>query len=256
MSSVENECIGTSLGGSRRFAIAWRNRLRSTIHHVGVLDHDDTGYVFEYVADVDRVPDFRPFLGFANTRQRYETKQLWPLFDLRVMDRRRPDYGRYLSWLGLASDASQLDVLSRSGGEQKGDSISLVEEPRVGVDGRTEAVFLIRGSSYATRHFASGDLATRLRQGSRLDVVPDLENPVNPKAMLLKTPEGAPVGWVPDLLLPFVAALQSRGDAFVTLVQNNGIDAPWHLRLLARIEGQVVPETRLFSGDQWPRRRS
>src|SRR5215213_11079568 len=100
---------------SRRFAVAWRNTSRGLIAPVGVLDYDNAGYRFEYLHNVDQIPDFRPFLGFPDFYRLYEAQRLWPFFALRVMDRKRPDYGRYLERLGLLRDASPLDVLSRSG---------------------------------------------------------------------------------------------------------------------------------------------
>lgn len=240
---------------ARRFAVAWRNTSLGVIAPVGVLDYDDAGYQFEYLPDVDQVPGFRPLLGFPRLEGRYESQRLWPFFDLRVMDRRRPDYGTYLAHLGLPRDASRLDVLGRSGGEQKGDSIYLAEEPAVAEDGQTEATFLIRGASYATREYSSADEAMRLQAGDRLAMKADHENPVNPAAILLTNEEGAPIGWVPDLLIPYAHAVRTGGAGRVTVMQNNGPETPWHLRLLVRIAGTVASDLRVFSGDRWPPRR-
>jgi hypothetical protein len=239
---------------SRRFAVAWRNTSRGLIAPVAVLDHDDLGYRFEYLRGVDQIPGFRPFLGFPDLQHTYESERLWPLFDLRVMDRKRPDYEDYLARLGLSPTASRLDVLSRSGGEQKGDSIYLAEEPQVADDGRTEAIFLVRGASYATREHMSADIASRLRPGNRLTMRPDRDNPVNREAILLASPDGTPVGWIPDLLISYAHAVRSGGGQ-LTVVQNNGPESPWHLRLLVRLSGRVSPDLRIFSGDRWPSRR-
>jgi hypothetical protein len=241
---------------SRRFAVAWRNTSRERISPVGVLDYDDVGYRFEYLRNVDQIPDFRPFLGFRELERVYEAQRLWPFFAMRIMDRKRPDYGGYLARLGLPRDASPLDVLSRSGGVQKGDSVYLAEEPQVAYDGQTEATFLVRGSSHATREYSSADSAVRLRPSDRLMMKPDRENPVNSQAILLVSEAGAPVGWVPDLLISYAHAVQSGGGGHLTIVQNNGPESPWHLRLLVRLAGRVSPSLRVFSGDQWPRRRA
>jgi hypothetical protein len=83
----------------------------------------------------------------------------------------------------------------------------------------------------------------------------DRENPVNPQAILLASEARAPVGWVPDLFIPYAHAVHSGGEGYVTMVQNNGPESPWHLRLLVRLVGRVSPSLRVFSGDQWPRRR-
>lgn len=151
MSSAETLMpeVGRSV---RRFGIAWRNRVRRSIHDVAVLDVDAGAYRFQYLAEVAASVDgFRPFIGFPDINRVYESTRLWPFFDLRVMDRKRPDYPQYLRWLGLPPDADRIDVLSRSGGEQKGDTVSLAEAPHIGVDGATQTTFLVRGSSYAVR---------------------------------------------------------------------------------------------------------
>jgi hypothetical protein len=251
------ELVQSAVGAahrSRRFAVAWRNTSRERIAPVGVLDHDRVGYRFEYLHDVDQIPDFRPFLGFPDFQRVYEAQRLWPFFALRVMDRKRPDYGDYLARLGLPRDASPLDVLSRSGGEQKGDSVYLAEEPQVAHDGQTEATFLVRGARYATREHSSAERASRLRPGDRLMMQPDRENPVNQQAILLATEAGAPVGWVPDLLIRYAHAVHSGGEGHVTVVRNNGPESPWHLRFLVRLVGRVSPSLHVFSGGQWPRR--
>ncbi|MDQ1745182.1 MAG: hypothetical protein QOE23_3521 [Pseudonocardiales bacterium] len=237
---------------TRRFAVAWRNTSLGLIAPVGVLDHDSLGYRFEYLRNVDQVPDFRPFLGFPNLDWAYESQRLWPFFDLRVMDPKRPDYESYVARLGLPPTASRLDVLSRSGGEQKGDSVYLAEEPQISEDGATEATFLVRGVSYAIREYSSAGSASQLRSGDQLTIESDPDNPVNAQAMLLVTRTGARVGWVPDLLIPYAHAVGSGGSAEVTVVQNNGPNSPWHLRLLVRLAGQVSPGLPIFTGEDWP----
>jgi hypothetical protein len=236
----------------RRFAVAWRNRPRRFIAPVAVLDHDATGYRFQYLPVVDQtVEGFRPFIGFPDIHRAYEAARLWPFFDLRVMDRKRPDFREYVQWLGLTADASQLDILSRSGGEQKGDNVYLVEAPIVGNDGTTESIFLVRGTSYAVRQHDTARVAESLRSGDELAVVDDVTNEANPEALLLATPDGAAVGWVPDLLIDYARQVRTGGGR-ATVLQNNGPHAPWHMRLLVRLSGHVAPGTTFFSGGVWP----
>jgi hypothetical protein len=57
--------------------------------------------------------------------------------------------------------------------------------------------------------------------------------------------------WIPDLLLPYALTVLAS-DSQVTVLRNNGPGAPWHLRLLAQVTGQVDPGYRVFSGSGWP----
>lgn len=236
----------------RRFAVAWRNRVQRSINHVGVLDYDSDTYRFQYLNGVgSTVEDFRPFIGFPDLERVYESPRLWPFFALRVMDRKRPDYPQYLRWLGLQTDASRLDVLGLSGGEQKGDTVSLAESPPVADDGATESTFLVRGSSYAVRTYNSTAAVDRLQPGDGLLIVDDAANEANPEALLLTSSDGAPVGWVPDLLIGYARELRDRNGA-ATVKQNNGPDVAWHMRLLVRLAGQVSPSSSPFTGGIWP----
>lgn len=236
----------------RRFAVAWRNRPLRLIAPVAVLDHSAAGYRFQYLAGVDRdVEGFRPFIGFPDLERVYESSRLWPFFDLRVMDPKRPDFPEYVRQLGLAPDASRLDILSRSGGEQKGDSVLLVEAPAVADDGATESIFLARGSRYAGPETQTSAAVEHLQAGRELSIVDDTANEANADALLLTTVEGVPVGWVPDLLIDYARQVRAAG-GHATVVQNNGRGAPWHMRLLVRVAGRLPAGTAVFTGGPWP----
>jgi hypothetical protein len=163
------------------------------------------------------------------------------------MDPKRSDFPQYVRWLGLTPAASRLDILSRSGGEQKGDSVYLAEAPIVGDDGATKSVFLARGASYATRQFGTEVAANALRASDNLTLVDDSSNEANPQALLLETPRGAPIGWVRDLLIDYARRVRAAGGS-VQLLQNDGRLAPWHVRFLVQISGRITPG---FGDIQW-----
>ncbi|BCI54853.1 restriction endonuclease [Mycolicibacterium litorale] len=236
----------------RRFAVAWRNRQRRVITPVGVLDYREGRYRFQYLDGVgNSVEGFRPFIGFPDLNRVYESVRLWPFFGLRVMDHKRPDFPQYVRWLGLTVEASPLDILSRSGGERKGDSVLLAESPAVTEGGATEAIFLVRGVSYAVRQHGTEAVAESLQAGDRLTLADDSTNVANPRALLLEASAGARVGWVPDLLVEYAHQVRSGG-GFVELLQNNGPSAPWHARLLVRMSGSVTPGMAMFTAGAWP----
>jgi hypothetical protein len=237
----------------RRFAVAWRNTARRRISPVAVLDYDGKIYRFQYFSNVSDIEDFRPFVGFPEFDRIYEAERLWPFFALRIMDRRRPDFPRYVRWLALTPDATQLDIMSRSGGERKGDAVQVIEEPRVDVAGNTESTFLVRGARYATEQYSSVSAAEGLKIGDLLSIVLDPSNPTNSSALLVADTAGLPVGWIPDLLIDYVHNVEKVSSNLVVL-RNNGTEAPWHLRLLVRLTGRTGPDYRAFTGPAWPSR--
>ncbi len=235
---------------TRRFAVAWRNTRTRSISPVAVLDFGGGLHRFWYRRDCGGVQDFKPFLGFDDSARVYESGKLFPFFAVRVMDRRRPDFASYVHSLGLGTDASQLDILSRSGGQRKGDTVQVMEIPLVR-GGLSQCTFLVRGMRYATESFLSAETADRLGAGCELSLLPDRTNSVNPSALLIATEDGLALGWVPDLLVDYAHLLVRKGTATLRVVRNNGRDVPWHLRLLVRLQGSVPDDYRAFDDLAW-----
>jgi hypothetical protein len=243
---LERSATSETEMGHRRFLVAWRHARRREISPVGALSFDGLSFRFTYLPTAHEVSDFRPFLGFPDIDGTYVADKLWPFFAIRVMNRRRPDFPIYAARLGLTPAASELDVLSRSGGERKGDTVQVIEEPSVGQDGSTSCTFLVRGMRYATEEHRSAAVVDELRAGSPLVLRTDSDNEVNPEALLVATTSGRAIGWAPDMLARHLAAVHASAPAELHVLQNNGVEAPWHLRLLVRDEGRVPVDYRPF----------
>jgi hypothetical protein len=89
-----------------------------------------------------------------------------------------------------------------------------------------------------------------LNDGDDVYLRAEPDNPVNPRALLIITAAGFPLGWLPDLLVSDVHS-EDFTNARVTIERVNGPDAIWHLRLLARISVPVPPGFRPFSSPEW-----
>lgn len=90
-------------GGSApsRLVVAWQHPQTRLISAVGMLDVETERYRFRYLRRAIRTTDFRPFLGFREFERTYLSDELFPLFQQRVMNPRRPDYERYIRSLSL-----------------------------------------------------------------------------------------------------------------------------------------------------------
>ncbi len=111
--------------------------------------------------------------------------------------------------------------------------------PAVRPDGTTTCRFLVHG----IRYVASGGLS-RLTSGDPLTLPDEPENPVNTQAVLVCTHQGEPLGYVPDLL-------QGTAPVELTVEHINGSEAPVHLRLLVRLDGEAPAGYRPMSGSNW-----
>lgn len=245
----------------RRLVVAWQNPESRLISPVGLLSYDGHSYRFAYIRHALDVVDFQPLLGFPDLRRSYNSKDLFPLFAQRAMDPRRRDYLRYLTRLGLDGEASPLEQIARSQGRRQGDSIQLLPEPEVSGDELT-FLFLVNGTRHVLEpmilegrelHVSNETLENvlaRLRTGDPLALVSQPENPANDLAVVV-TGMSVPLGWVPDLLLEDLHELLERASVTVTVEHVNGPDAPWHLRVLARLRAMPAGSFRFFTGERW-----
>jgi hypothetical protein len=150
------------------------------------------------------------------------------------MSRKRGSYSQYATWLGLdPSVDAPFEVLARTGGGRATDTFHVVEEPNLDPGRRTAIRFFASGLSHVDG--ALGRLLV-VKPGDKLALRREYDNPVNPRALLIDATAGEAVGWVPDWLLDDVHRLITTGD-FVLRAQQINFDAPWHLKLLCRLEG-------------------
>lgn len=248
---------------ARQLVVAWQHPEARRIDPVGLLTYDGSRYRFAYIHNALHVKDFRPLLGFADLYGSYQSERLFPLFAQRVMDPRRPDYQHYLQRLGLhQQEAGPLEQIARSQGRRQGDTIQLLPVPAV-QQGELTFLFLVNGvrhipdralildggEMHVTREQVEEALS-RLRRGDDLGLACEPENPVNPLAVVV-TASSVPVGWVPDLLAEDVSRLMDLAAVTVNVEHVNGPDAPWHLRLLARLRASGADGFAFFTGEKW-----
>ena len=223
----------------RQFLVVWQRPDRSFVP-VGQLDvhrddPDNAHSRFRYLPTAASEVDFEPFLAFPDLNRVYERDgALFPFVANRVMSPRRPDFGQYITALGLtAYEADPLEILARSGGERATDTIHVVPFPER--DGNVEwRHFLVSGIRHRP---GAPERIDRLQEGDGLLLRPEPDNKKNPAAMLLDLEHGEPVGWLPDYLLPeFHGHVGAGHTAAVYVVKANGPEVPWHLRLLCRLE--------------------
>jgi len=245
----------------RRLVVAWQHPESRLISPIGFLTYDGNSYRFDYIRHALDVVDFQPLLGFPDLRRSYNSEDLFPLFAQRAMDPRRRDYQRYLTRLGLDEEASPLEQIARSQGRRQGDSIQLLPEPEVS-GGELAFLFLVNGTRHVLEpmilegqelHVSNETLENvlaRLRPGDPLALVSQPKNPANDLAVVV-TGMSVPLGWVPDLLLEDLHELLKRASVTVTVEHVNGPDAPWHLRVLARLRATSAGSFRFFAGERW-----
>lgn len=242
----------TSEALTARFAVAWQHPTNRRIHPVGVLDMAPNAYTFRYLDRVRKAEGLTPFIGFSDLTRVYHATRLFPFFEQRVMDSRRPDFPEYAAALGLSQGAGEIELLARSSGNRIGDTVRLSREPTVDDDGNCVYEFPVHGARHVRDSERAESVLSILRPGDRLSLRAEPDNPVNARALQLTTEGGdVALGWVPDLLLDFVHLLRESGPVDLTVLHANRRDQPRHLSLFVRISGVGPAGYRGFSGPQW-----
>jgi|SRR5579859_1214835 len=262
MLAAPSTSTGRSHTVTQRFVVAWQHPDRRLIEPVGFLTYDGRVYRFSYIRNALNVEGFQPLLGFPNLTGDYGSEDLFPLFAQRAMDPRRPDFERYLKRLGLEGEQGPLEQIARSQGRRQGDTIQLLPVPRVQGDEVT-FLFLVNGVRHvpdramvldgrrihATREQVEEALK-KLKPDDVLALIREPQNPVNPLAIVVAS-SLVPVGWMPDLLVEDLRRLMLQAKVTVTVEHVNGRDAPWHLRLLARLRASPAAGFEFFVGERW-----
>ena len=207
---------------------------------VGRLERIPAGYRFVYTEGARKLEGFRPFPGLDDLGAVYESEELFPLFANRLLAPSRPEYRSYLEWNGLDPDAppDPLALLGTTGGLRATDRLAVAPCPLPDGEGCSLTKFFLHG----IRRLPAPTVGriNRLRPGDRLGLLPDINNPVDPDAVAVRTTDEAEnylIGCVPRYLACDVRklCLSCGPDAIRLAVERVNPGAPLQFRLLCRL---------------------
>jgi hypothetical protein len=190
------------------------------------------------------------FDSFPELTQTYVGHELFPFFKNRIMPPSRPDYAGYVTQLGLSvENADPLSLLARSGGLRATDRLEIYAEPH-GDANSCLWHFLLRGIRHLPQ--SAEDRIAKLGLGDALYVMRDVQNVVNPKALLLRSDDAINLGYIPDLLVDDLAGLDLSIHNFkVTVAQHNPPPAPVQHRVLCQLQVRWPDGVRPFMSDRF-----
>lgn len=230
-----------------RLLVTVRDAHTRAYRPVGFLSHVRSRYAFAYLRQELERDNFRPLPGLGRAASGpFWSDTLFPLFAERVISARRPDRHVSLEALGLPLDAAPMEVLARSHGQRVGDTVELLPAPDAGPGGEVAFTFMTHGVRYLLD--TEQQRITSLTRGQCLRLRLDAGNPANPRAQLVTDTDDVRLGWLPDPLINVIAGID---DHRLSVERSNGPQVGFHFRLLARMEGRVKFNTRLFEGPDW-----
>lgn len=233
--------------------IAWQDSDTRQWAPVGCLSKDNSEFKFVYTRGAKQFANFMPFGRMKDLHEVYKSNELFPLFANRVLAKSRPEYQKYLHWLGLDHQKYDvMDELARTAGLRATDSLELFNCPSPNENGMYELNFFSRGLSHM--HADNQERAKRLKPGERLFLMPDPQNIHDSMALMMRT--GDPIsliGYVPRYYSAELCQLlkQDGADNVKVSVELVNSDAPVQYRVLCKIEAPWPSNFTVCSQEQF-----
>jgi hypothetical protein len=236
--------------------IAWQDPKGRSWAPIGRLTYDEGHYEFAYLKGAElaqKTSGFEALTSFPDLTKVYRSDELFPIFSNRLPSPSRPDYSEFVEWLNIPQgQADPIAVLSRSGGRRVTDSLEVFPNPEPDASGNFSIHFFAHGLRYLPKE--SVERIDHLREGERLLLCYDFQNPHDPKALILRTNDAYPgdrhiVGYCPRYLLEdaFKVLEEEHGLSEVAVERVNLPPAPLQVRLLCRLKARWPSGFRPFS---------
>ena len=223
--------------------LAWQDPKRRRWYPVGKLMRDNGTYHFSYTQGAleAKAVGFGPLVAFPDLHASYTSEEVFPLFANRLLPKNRPEYQDFIKWLSLPRDqADPVAILARTGGENVTDTLEVFPSPECDADAVYRAHFFLRGLRHQSP--CAIERVESLEAGERLLLLPDVQNPFDEQAILLRTTERTRqdmhmLGYLPRYLASELKQLpwEALKAAEVEVVRVNPTPAPIHFRVLCRL---------------------
>ena len=236
------EPLWTQQSDDRGLLVTWRNPNTGRYILLGRLGMTAAdSFEFKYFASVEDNKDFRPIPGFRDPKLTYTSTVMFPFFSGRLMGSKRPDRPEWLSNLGLDADAAPFEILGRSFGHRVADTYELFREPDLDLTAQTVTfVVPVHGLRHQDQAVLNSVNSGEFLEGTPLHVVPEEENPVDPRARQLLTTTGQRLGYVPSPVLDYLAMLGFESAPATAAIEHiNPEHVGHHLRVIVKVAWNV-----------------
>lgn len=224
--------------------LAWQAQESRKWYPVGRLDADmrQSFFVFQYThgaLDAGKAEGFHPVAAFPVMDQRYESSELFPLFQNRVIKENRRDFAGYLQSLDMPDDAyDPMAILAVTGGERQTDNFEVFSPLEKDADNRFICRFFLHGIRHCNETARQKALA--LETGDMLQVALELNNPTG-MALQLESRDYHVLGRCPRYLIHDLRHVTPEYEHLTArVVRNNGDGTPLNRRILIELSG-VLP---------------
>jgi hypothetical protein len=213
--------------------LEWADPVANSWLTVGKLSENNGKYLFQYSSAAASSQRFTPFGRMTDFNTIYESEELFPLFSNRLLNKSRPEYKSFLSWLDIDDSASPIDILSLSQGTRATDSLRVYSLPEK-IGSEYVSKFFIAGMSHVAHEPA--ERLEQLKKDERLYLMEDTQSAYS-NALTLRTEEPKMlVGYCPSFLSAQIKTLLDRDKNCVQVsIQKVNFDAPPPYKILCKL---------------------
>lgn len=224
---------------------------------IGRLDSEPQNAFFRFTytrgaLKAREVAGFQPLDAFPTLDQVYESRQLFPLFQNRLISEKRADYAEYLQRLDLSESADPFEILAISGGGRQTDNLEVFPKISKLNNGTFSCRFFLHGWRHVNE--ASQQRLHTLKPGDSLQVALELNNPATALAIqMLTRGDYFMLGWAPRYLVVDLlnAITQEPSKLDARVVRLNPPPAPHNQRLLVELKGEFTKGYEPMSGEEF-----
>lgn len=211
---------------------------------IGRLDADPDAdfYRFRYTHGAEEARDQAHFIAldaFPELYRTYESKQLFPLFQNRMMRADRSDFPAFAARLGLMpNEVDPFTILGITGGERQTDPLEVFPKIQTEADGTFRCRFFLHGWRHVNET-AQKRLGALVAE-EPLRVAMEINNPATGAAIQLQTANDYHMlGWAPRYLVHDLlhAMRHSVIQMKARVIRVNPPPAPHNQRVLVELEG-------------------
>ncbi|WP_457561605.1 HIRAN domain-containing protein [Caminibacter pacificus] len=230
--------------------LAYREPKEKKWYVIGKLWENNERYYFCYTQGVKNLKEFNLFEGMKNLNKLYESDELFPFFKNRLLNKRRPEYGTYLGWLGVEGEISPIDELALTNGIRITDNFQVFKKP-VNKNGIFEIDFFVHGISHLPKCYQ--ERIKHLKESEKLFIMKDIQNIYDKNALVLRTNDPIEnIGYIPRYYNKEVNKLLelNNGEVDVTIKKIN-IEAPTQFQVLCNLKSEWPENFEVFTDDEF-----
>lgn len=224
---------------------AWEAPRYRGLYVVGVLTKKEDKFIFRYTQGAITAMEedkFDPIIGMIDLKTVYISQELFPIFKNRLLSKKRPEYSKFIYYLGLEDkdpeDITPITIFARSRGLRMTDRYQLFEKIEIQKDGYFEHIFFINEEGNLADSAEKRTL--NLVENEVLTLAADDASTLDKNAVLVLARDPVEIiGYCPNYLSKYIRPLLYRKDIELKVsVKRLSKEGPTDYRLMCKLEGK------------------